>query len=267
MGKIEFPVNLSDILNVVKPLAVEAGKAIMKIYETDFDVAIKDDKSPLTQADMNANEIIVTCLQKCFPDYAILAEESKDDPSRRENDYCFIVDPLDGTKEFVGRNGQFTVNIALAHKCKSVLGVIYVPVTEQIYYAYVGGGAFLEDLKTGEKRTLRVSDKLDNLIVVGSRSHSSPEEIKIFDKHKTQIENMISVGSSLKGCMVAAGEADIYYRFGLTSEWDIAAMQCIVEQAGGIFRQTDGSSMIYNREDILNRKGFYVVNREENIWI
>jgi len=145
--------------------------------------------------------------------------------------------------------------------------VIYVPATEQLYYAYKGGGAFFEDLKSGSKRRLQVSDRLESLIVVGSRSHSSAQEKELVEKHQNIISSMTSVGSSLKGCMVAAGEADVYYRFGLTSEWDIAAMQCIVEEAGGIFRRADGAPMRYNREDILNRLGFYVVNRAENIWV
>ena len=263
----EIPANLSEVLEVTKPLSVEAGEAIMNIYETNFDVEVKGDNSPLTLADTTANEIIVKHLRKSFPDYAVLAEESKDDSKRRSNDFCFIVDPLDGTKEFVNRNGQFTVNIALAYKGRSVLGVIYAPVTRQLYFAYAGRGAFLEDLQTGKKRQLTATTKLDNLIMVGSRSHSSPQEAEIFERHRDSIGEVISVGSSLKGCMIASGDADIYYRFGLTSEWDIAAMQCIVEEAGGIFRQLDGTPMRYNREDILNHKGFYVVNRVENIWI
>jgi 3'(2'), 5'-bisphosphate nucleotidase len=262
-----IPIDLSGLLAVVKPLAVRAGKAIMKIYETEFEVELKGDKSPVTLADTAANEIIVLFLRENFPAYAILAEESKDNLGRLANDFCFIVDPLDGTKEFIKRNGQFTVNIALAYKHKSVLGVVYAPVAEHLYYACEGGGAFFEDLKSGEKRQIHVSDRLDGITVVGSRSHSSPEEAELFEKYKDNIGYMISVGSSLKGCLVAAGEADVYYRFGPTSEWDTAAMQCIVEEAGGIFRQTDGTPMRYNREDIINRIGFYAVNRVENIWI
>jgi 3'(2'), 5'-bisphosphate nucleotidase len=258
-------IDFSKVLTVVEPLAVNAGKAIMKIYNTDITVEEKEDKSPLTLADTVSNEIIVSCLRSKFSEYAILAEESKDDLSRLENDYCFIVDPLDGTKEFIGRNGQFTVNIALSYKYESVLGVIYVPAREHLYYAYKGGGAFFEDLKSGIEKKIYVSSNLDNLTVVGSRSHSSQQEAEMLERNKHKIGKVISVGSSLKGCMIAAGEADIYYRFGLTSEWDIAAMQCIVEEAGGVFRQMDGSPMRYNREDILNRLGFYAVNRPENV--
>ena len=267
MQDTTMPAGLSKILAMVRLIAIEAGKAIMDIYETDFPVELKNDKSPLTLADTTANQMIVEFLRKNFPDYAILSEESKDDMRRLDNDDCFIVDPLDGTKEFVQRNGQFTVNIALAHKNKAVLGVIYAPVPQSLYYAYEGGNAFFEDVRCKGIHPIHVSDRTDSLIAVGSRSHSLPQEAELFEKHKQQISRMISMGSSLKGCLVATGEADIYYRFGLTSEWDTAAMQCIVEEAGGIFLQTDGTPMRYNRKDVLNRLGFCVLNRTENIWI
>ena len=255
------------ILNVMKQLAVEAGEQIMSIYETDFAVDYKEDESPLTLADQTANKHIVAGLSKACPDYAILSEEEKDDKSRRENDFCFIVDPLDGTKEFVKRNGQFTVNIALAYKQRPVLGVIYVPVTKDLYYASTEAGAYKQSGIDGRVRQLKVSDKTNQLIWVGSKSHSSEKEAALIDSHKEQIAEMKSAGSSLKGCMVAEQEADVYYRYGLTCEWDTAAMQCIVEQSGAIFRQMDGSEMLYNRENTLNEKGFYIVNCKENIWV
>jgi 3'(2'), 5'-bisphosphate nucleotidase len=254
-------------MEIVKDLAVKAGLEIMKIYETDFKVEMKADHSPLTLADQNANEVIVKGLKEHFSDHAILSEESRDDMSRLLNEYCFIVDPLDGTKEFVKRNGQFTVNIALAFNKRPVMGVIYVPVTQELYYAYSGEGAFLEDVSTGEVKRLGVTDKLNELVVVGSKSHSSEKEQKLIMDHQDLIGETISAGSSLKGCMVASGKADVYYRFGLTSEWDTAAMHCIAEESGGIFRQMDGTEMLYNREQNLNDKGFYVVNRSENIWV
>lgn len=254
-------------IDIVKNLAIQAGQAIMKIYETDFLVETKQDNSPLTLADKTANEMIVHGLKENFPDYAILSEEAKDDKSRLSNHNCFIVDPLDGTKEFVKKNDQFTVNIALSHQHKPILGVIYVPVTKQLYYAYKSLGACLENLETGETKKLSVSDKIHSLIMVGSKSHSSEKEETLKKEHRKLILKTISAGSSLKGCMIAEGKADVYYRFGLTCEWDTAAMQCIVEEAGGIFRQMDGSEMRYNRENTLNEKGFFIVNKKENIWI
>lgn len=256
-----------NIQNLLKSLAIQAGQEIMKIYETDFNIEIKEDNSPLTLADKTANEIIVKGLSENFPDYAILSEESKDDKSRLLNDYCFIVDPLDGTKEFVKRSGQFTINIALANKNKVITGVIYVPVTKELYYASKGEGAFIEKVETGEIKKLQVTDKIADLTMIGSKSHSSEKEAMLIEQNKDRISEMLTAGSSLKGCMVAEGKADIYYRFGLTCEWDTAAMQCIVEEAGGIFRQMDGTALLYNRDNNLNEKGFYIVNREENIWV
>lgn len=259
--------NQTKVLEVMKQLAVEAGKVIMEIYQTDFTVDYKEDESPLTQADRQANAVIVEGLANAFPEYAILSEEVKDDKVRRQNPYCFIVDPLDGTKEFVKRNGQFTVNIALAYEQHPVVGVIYVPVTKDLYYASTECGAYKISGEMGETRKLTVSDKQTDLIWVGSKSHSSEKEANLIEGHKNVIGETISAGSSLKGCMVAEGKADIYYRFGLTCEWDTAAMQCIAEQAGAVFRQMDGSEMLYNRDNTLNEKGFFIVNRTENIWV
>lgn len=254
------------LLEVMKKLAQEAGKLIMDIYETDFAVDYKEDASPLTMADRQANEHIVQGLRKNFPDYAILSEEMKDDGSRRSNDFCFIVDPLDGTKEFVKRNGQFTVNIALAYRQRPVVGVIFVPVTGDLYFASTETGAWKQDGASGEITRLQVSDKTDALIWVGSKSHSGEKEKALVDKHQDQIAEVISAGSSIKGCLVAEKKADIYYRFGLTCEWDTAAMHCIAETAGAVIRQMDHTELLYNRENTLNEKGFYIVNREENVW-
>lgn len=255
-----------EILEIMKNSAIRAGELIMEVYETDFTVEYKDDNSPLTLADRKANAHIVEQLKLHFPEYAILSEETEDDLKRLENAYCFIVDPLDGTKEFVKRNGQFTVNIALAYKQHPILGVIYVPVTKDLYYASADEGAYKKDGKTGAITKITVSDKLDNLIWVGSRSHSTKQEEELIKAHDAVIAETISAGSSLKGCMVAEGKADVYYRFGLTHEWDTAAMHCIAQTAGAIVRQTDHSILLYNRKNTLNEKGFYIVNRSENVW-
>ena len=144
--------NQKEVLECLKKLAVDAGKIIMEVYETDFEVDYKEDESPLTMADRRANDCIVKGLMEQFPDYAVLSEEMKDDKARRQKDYCFIVDPLDGTKEFVKRNGQFTVNIALVYKQNPVVGVIYVPVTGDLYFASAGEGAFKQDGATGRSQ-------------------------------------------------------------------------------------------------------------------
>ena len=251
-------------LEIAKKAAILAGEAILEVYESgDFGVEAKADDSPLTKADKAANRIIVDMLKEAFPEYAILSEEEKDDLARLDNDLCFVVDPLDGTKEFIKRNGQFTVNIALSYKHKTVMGVVYVPVTGELYYAAKGHGSFLE--VNGQIIRIRVStekkEKKD-LNVVMSNSHGAAQMDQLLKKHN--ITNFVKVGSSLKGCMIAKGAADVYYRYGPTMEWDTAAMQCIVEEAGGLLMQMDGTEMTYNREDSLNAKGFYILNDIEN---
>ncbi|MCI8646554.1 MAG: 3'(2'),5'-bisphosphate nucleotidase CysQ [Firmicutes bacterium] len=252
-------------LEAAKHAAVCAGAAIMEIYEAAEhpEVEYKEENMPLTQADKAANDRIVRSLKEAFPQYAILSEEMKDDRSRLSNDYCFIVDPLDGTKEFLKRNGQFTVNIALAYQHTSVMGVIYVPVSGELYYACQGKGAYCQN-QDGSTEQLHVSDNTDipSLQAVISSSHGCAEMDRLLETY--HLTNFIKVGSSLKGCMVASGQADIYYRFNPTMEWDTAAMQCIAEEAGAIFRQMDGTEMTYNRENSRNSKGFYIINHKDN---
>jgi len=254
----------NDILECCVSLAYQAGEHILEIYNAnDYSVENKADGSPLTIADLVASDIIVSGLRERYPDYAILCEETSDDLSRLDNDYCFIVDPLDGTKGFINRDGSFTVNIALAYKHKAVVGVVYAPVDNEMFLVAEGIGAFKE---FGSKRTkLSVSDNTENLIMARSQNHATPEEDKLAAKHN--ITRFIICGSSIKGCRVAEGNADVYYRFGPTNEWDTAAMQCVVERAGGIFRQLDGSEMLYNRKDTRNRVGFCAVNLKENLWV
>ncbi len=257
--------NLDLILEDCINLAVDAGKAILDVYKRDFSVEYKDDKSPLTEADQLSNDIIVKGLSEKHPSISILSEEFQGDETRFDNDYCFIVDPLDGTKEFIKKNDEFTVNIALSHKGKPIIGVVYVPVTNELYYGLKDSGAFYRNLN--ELKPIRVSDKVNELILMGSRSHQSEKFKNMVEKNKDKITEIRSAGSSLKGCLVAKGEADIYYRFGLTMEWDTAAMHCIVEESGGVFRQIDHSEMTYNRKDSLNSKGFYVLNKTDNLFV
>jgi 3'(2'), 5'-bisphosphate nucleotidase len=252
--------DLAEVLKTVKQLTKEAGDVILDIYAKDFSVDYKEDKSPITLADQKSNDLIVHTLKSRYPECAILAEESRDNLDRLKNDWCFIVDPLDGTKEFVKRNGEFTVNVALAHRGKPVLGVIGIPVSGEFYYAVKGEGAFYE--KDGHTQKINVSSRVEDIRMVVSRSHKSDKLASLIERKG--IQNILTVGSAIKGCMIAKGEAEVYYRFGYTMEWDTAAMQCIVEQAGGIFRQMDGSEMTYNRVNSLNEKGFYVINNLQN---
>ncbi len=247
-------------------LAVQAGEAIMEIYEDEekTDISYKQDHSPLTAADRASNAIIVEGLKAAFPDAAVLSEEEKDNRERLDNPWCFVVDPLDGTKEFIKRNGQFTVNIALAHDHRVVAGVVYVPVTRELYRAVRGKGAFMKKAD-GEEQAISVDRTVrekSELRLVMSSSHNCEQMDALMEKYR--FRHTLKVGSSLKGLMIARGEADVYYRFNPTMEWDTAAMQCIVEEAGGIFRQMDHSEMFYNRENSLNEKGFYIINRAEH---
>lgn len=257
--------DLEKELEVSIKAAIDAGRAIMDIYNSteDMQVTYKDGDMPLTAADKASNKIIVEALKEKFPEFSILSEEEKDNKNRLENDYCFVVDPLDGTKEFIKRNGQFTVNIALAYKHESVMGVIYVPVTGELYYAVKGKGAFFDN-GNGETERIEVSKCTDikKLRLVMSSSHGCEQMDKLIEKYK--FDNFVKMGSSLKGCVVAKGDAEVYYRFNPTMEWDTAAMQCIAEEAGAVFMQMDDTPMRYNREDSLNAKGFYIINNAAN---
>jgi len=255
---------MKEMLDTVISIAQDASKEILKIYNTDFSYESKDDNSPLTIADTASNELIVSRLKQNYPEIPVLSEESAD-LIPLDAEYCWVVDPLDGTKEFIKKNGEFTVNIALVHNKKPILGVIAVPVTGIIYFASKTNGAY--KIENNIKTPIHVTEKLNNLVWVGSKSHSSEKEANLISQKEDLIKEMISAGSSLKGTMIAEGKADIYYRFGLTCEWDTCAMHCITEEAGGIFRQMDGSEMLYNRENHLNDKGFFIVNRKENIWV
>lgn len=251
-------------LEDAKRLALTAGEEILKIYEDSsgkgIEVTYKEENMPLTLADQVSNHIIMLGLRKEYPTYGFLSEEEKDNRERLLKKNCFIVDPLDGTKEFIKRNGQFTVNIGLAVNSKAVMGVIYAPVTKELYYATEGDGAYKEI--DGERKRLMVSERIEGIRAVASGSHDCDQMENLLIKHR--ITDCVKIGSSLKGCIVAEGKAEIYYRFNPTMEWDTAAMQCIVEEAGGIFKQMDDSEMRYNREDSLNSKGFYIINRMEN---
>lgn len=249
--------------------AIEAGlKAridIMKIYEAGFEVEIKEDNSPVTLADKTADRIIREYLHQAFPEYAFLTEESEDHKERLNNDFVWIVDPVDGTKDFVARDGGFTTNIALCYQHQIVVGVVVVPVTGEYYYASKGEGAYYVNAK-GEKQRIHVNDKLEDLTVLCSVFHFNDTELALIEKHKDKIKHTAKFGSSLKPCRIAQGLAEISYRMSAgTKEWDTAACDIIVKEAGGVFVEPDGKDMVYNREDVYNRKGYVVANRKENI--
>ena len=255
--------DFSEIEDALKESIIAAkiaGEKIMQIYHHGFSVEKKEDDSPVTRADIEANEIILSHLKKRFPEAAYLAEESADDLSRRKNVWCFIIDPLDGTKEFVKKTDEFTVNIALVYQQKPVMGMIYAPASEYIYYGIRGQGAWKQ--VGSQKERIYVSERTSKVRAAVSKSNSPDNIAEIMERYG--IKEIIYAGSAIKGCLIAEGKAEIYYRYGKTCEWDTAAMQCIVEEAGGIFRQMDDSEMVYNRENVVNEKGFYILNNIEN---
>jgi len=262
--------------------AKRAGEAILEVYGSDFAVEQKDDKSPLTLADKRSHEIIMDVLQQTITvnnsTVPILSEEGKEIPydERKEWEYFWLVDPLDGTKEFVKRNGEFTVNIALIHKHKPVLGIIYIPVKDVFYFAAINFGTYkLEnsEILTGDlsiKELIDKSEKLPlnnnnktSLTVIGSRSHTSEEFSEFVRRLNEKYKNVefISSGSSLKLCLVAEGIADVYPRFGPTMEWDTAAGQAIAEQAKCTVMDTQTNEPLsYNKNNLLNP--FFIVSRQ-----
>jgi 3'(2'), 5'-bisphosphate nucleotidase len=243
------------LLESVNNIALEAGKIILEVYNNldDFEISKKEDESPLTIADRSSNDFICKELSKLEIKFPIISEENAkiSYDIRKNYEFFWLVDPLDGTKEFIKRNGEFTVNIALVNKTIPVLGVIYTPCLNELYWAVKGEGAF--QLKQSIVSRLSVnqfklSDK--NLKVVASKSHLNVETKALIDK--LDHPQIISKGSSLKFMMLASGEADYYPRLSPTMEWDTAAAQVILEEAGGKITQFDGSPMIYNKENLLN---------------
>ena len=242
----------NELLQLAKSAAILAGEEILKVYNKDFEVSYKEDESPLTIADKNANAVIEKMLlESKIP---ILSEEGRQVPfkERKNWDKLWIVDPLDGTKEFVKRNGEFTVNIALIENGSPVMGVIYVPVTNVLYYASEEG-AFKESKNSIDK--LPILTYRQSFIAVGSRSHQSPETKAYFDSliNKHGKIEVISMGSSLKICLVAEGKADVYPRFAPTMEWDTAAGHAIANYANKkLIDYKTKKEMKYNREQLLN---------------
>jgi len=234
-------------------LARRAGAAILEIYAGSFAVEQKADDSPLTAADMASHRIIVAGLQALTPDIPVLSEESKhiDWNTRRAWDRYWLVDPLDGTREFVKRNGEFTVNIALIENHAPVLGVVLLPVTGALYYGVAGDGAFLENAPGAMPQPIATRAAATVPVVAGSRSHGNERQTAMLANLGEH--TLMSVGSSIKFCMVARGDADLYLRLGLTSEWDTAAAQCVLEQAGGAVVDLQGEALRYNtKESLLN---------------
>ncbi|WP_299114860.1 3'(2'),5'-bisphosphate nucleotidase CysQ [uncultured Winogradskyella sp.] len=258
-------VEIDKNLVIAVEASLKAGEAIMDVYETPFSVELKDDKSPLTKADRKANEIINSFLKET--PIPIISEENKQiDFSRRKNwNTCWIVDPVDGTKEFIKRNGEFTVNIALVKNGVPQLGVIYVPAIKRLYFADVikkqafsaelpFHNAKMEDVINASK-SLKPKKQSGTVEVVGSRSHMSQETLDFVESLKKtgKAVSIVSKGSSLKFCLVAEGNADVYPRFAPTMEWDTAAGHAICNAVGiDVIAEDTKEPLLYNKENLLN---------------
>lgn len=257
-----------EFLAPLLAIAERAGEQILAIYNTDFEVAEKDDKSPLTQADLAAHREIVSGLGALTPGLPILSEESATVPwgERRHWERYWLVDPLDGTREFVKKNGEFTVNIALIENHQAVIGVVHVPVSGTSYLGAQGVGAFKRE-RDGSQRAIKVQAPAQQPPrVVASRSHRGPDVDTYLEKLGDH--EVVSMGSSLKLCLVAEGKADVYPRLGPTSEWDTAAAHAVVNAAGGtVVEAVGGQPLRYNTKDTLLNPFFIVFGDGNRDWM
>jgi len=258
MNKIDHN-NLPELLVEIDNISRRAGEKILEIYKTDFSITNKEDNSPLTAADTVAHQEICQSLSALTPDMPILSEESShiDFSERTKWAQYWLVDPLDGTREFIKKNDEFTVNIALIDGHQSVLGVVHIPIIDTSYMATTNYGAHKRDKKNKiEKISTRKVNK-ECITIAGSRSHSNQKQKSFISKIKNA--EVLSVGSSKKFCLIAEGKADIYPRFGPTSEWDTAAAQCIVEESGGSVVNRNFNSIEYNTKNSLINPPFFAI--------
>ena len=259
--------NYVELIEPIVALAEQAGDAILEVYASDFDVQSKDDESPLTQADLAAHRRIVAGLAELTPAVPVISEEAGLPPFDERSQWptYWLIDPLDGTREFVNRNGEFTVNIALVSGGHPVLGVVRVPVQGRTYVGCEGHGAELRVDGEQPEPIHVAANSAQPVRVVGSRSHRGASLDAFIDKLGDC--DLVPMGSSLKFCVVAEGGADIYPRLGPTSEWDTAAAQAVVEQAGGSVVTLDGKPMKYNQKEEILNPHFMVIGATDRDWL
>lgn len=252
-------------LEVAIKAAVKAAPVLLDFYNNKkFEIKNKSDDSPVTDADIESNKVICEFLKKYFPTYSILSEETLDNKERLNNDYVWIIDPLDGTTDFISHNDQFTINIALSYKHKIVVGVVLVPVTGEIYFATRFGGAFYSI--NNSVKQIHVNRKTKNIKVLISNSHHNKDEEKHLEKYGDLIKEKVKIGAAIKACLIAKGDAELYFRFNSkTKEWDTAPCSLIIKEAGGIFVDLKNKPLVYNRENVVNEGGYFVANKRKNI--
>jgi 3'(2'), 5'-bisphosphate nucleotidase len=266
MSPLSGYTSLEVLLPTVCSIAHDAGDAIMAIYNSqEFDVERKADQTPVTAADYAAHHLIVERLSSMIPVYPILSEESESVPysERMKWETYWLIDPLDGTREFIKRNGEFTVNIALIHDHNAILGVVYAPALDICYFGAQDIGAWRQD-NAKQAVPIRVRSTPDCPTIAGSRSHAGKDLQNLLERIGEH--ELISMGSALKTCLVAEGSADLYPRLGLTSEWDTAAAQCVLEQAGGHLTSTDGHPLRYNTKASLLNPHFLAFGDDARNW-
>ena len=241
----------SSLLPDVIRIADEASEKVLHIYQSDFKVHFKEDSSPITAADLAANDIILRGLRRIARDIPIVSEESAEAPweERKHWHRFWLVDPIDGTKDFTQRTGEFTINIAMIEDGEPIMGVVIAPALKEAYWGVKGEGAYKRD-RTGKAHHIRVAEPRDSLRVVASKNHLNEDTRAFIAKlgpHET-----VQAGSSLKFCRIAEGHADIYPRMGPTSEWDTAAAHAVLLAAGGKVQTLEGEPVKYGKEDVLN---------------
>jgi 3'(2'), 5'-bisphosphate nucleotidase len=248
-------------------IARAAGEAILAIYHSDFAVQTKADASPLTAADLAAQQVIMAALARIDPALPVLSEEARALAwsERQHWSRYWLVDPLDGTREFVKRNGEFTVNIALIDDHQSVLGVVLAPVTGELYIAEQGHGAWLQTRADGDWQRIEARALAQPPVLAGSRSHGSLQDSLLVSLLGAD-HQLVPLGSSLKFCLIARGAADVYLRLGPTSEWDTAAAQCVLQEAGGAVMDLQGRPFRYNRGESLLNPEFIAVGDPSVDW-
>ena len=246
--------NLADVIDSI----ILAGEKIQEIYETDFDVSTKDDSSPVTSADLESNKILRTALEKTG--IPILSEESDDDKARLESEKVWIIDPVDGTQDFVNRTGEFTILVGLVENHIPIMGLVYVPIKEILYLAEKGMGAFCYNLQKWEKISVREMKELESCLALVSRHHLSDVEKKMLDH--LGIRNVGKIGSALKVMEISAGRADVYLSAtrNKLSQWDTCGPNCIISEAGGKMTDISGHDLIYNTETVKHENGLLVTN-------
>jgi len=245
--------NLDDVMDAI----IQAGEKVREIYDTDFEVDKKDDNSPITKADLESNKILKSVLEKTR--IPILSEEDVDDKSRLASKKVWIVDPLDGTQDFVNRTGEFTILVGLVENHVPVMGLVYLPIKKILYFAEKGMGAFCYDLNKWEKISVRKVEEISSCLALVSRHHLSGKERKILDH--LGITNTATVGSTLKVMEISSGRGDVYLTTtNKMSQWDTCASWCVISEAGGKMTDVSGKELVYNTEIVKHENGLLVTN-------